>query len=1284
MLKKSLRLAWRGLNHLTQLALISSVLLLFAGAGTLLALRYWVLPGIERYHDDITAMASEAIGRSVRIGKIEADWHGFRPHLRLTNVRILDKQGQTVLTLSRVENDVAWSSLFTGELRLYSLDLEQPDLQVRRTAQGQLFIAGMPLAGAPTNGNSFANWLLDPSRITVRDARITWLDEQRASPPLVLNDVNLLIDNGWRRHRFALRAVPPAQLASQIDLRGEFYGRTFKELSGWDGKLYTQLDYADVGAWRTWLTLPVPLRRGRGALRGWLGITNGQISQMTADLALADVRTRLAEDLPPLDVNMLRGRVSWRDLPQGIEVSTSKLSLRLRNGFTLPPTDFYLRLVDAQGRRPASGEVRANKLDFRSLVTLSDFLPIDRNFKHKLAEFSPRGRIDGLNAKWEDGPDHKLAHYAIKGQFTELSLHRVGDIPGFSGLTGQVDGDDGGGTLSLNAHKLTIDAPDVMKEPLLFDRLTAQGSWHSDQQGVGIRFSNISVANADMAGNLYGSYHTAPDGPGTVDMTARLTRASVHQVDRYIPLGAIDKEAHAWLTAALVDGQADDFSMRLRGDLKYFPFPEGKKGLFQIRAHTGNGVLQYDKDWPRIENIDANLLIEGNRLEVNSPSATTAGEHLQKVSVVIPDLASPNLLLQVRGEASGETALGLDFIQHSPVRGYISGFTDGMTASGNGLLKLQLDIPLLGSNPLKVAGRYRFQGNDIDLGGEAPLLRNTRGDLLFTESSVHTENITAQVLGGPAKVDVHSNADGAVSATASGKADFDALRKIAPFPLLQYLHGGSKWKAQVDMSGKHAEIRVSSDLVGLASTLPAPFAKQADEAIALNFEQKGIDAQQDAWSLQYGKLLSANFLREMQDGVWKIRRGTVDFGNTGQQVERDGIWLVGTIPHLSLAGWGALSGVAGGYGEAAAIRGARLRVQEVSGYGQTIHNLRVAARTRDGALRARLSADTVSGEAVWQPKDGGKLSIHLKNLALTEIRGDKAGPDTAPSATPSAAPAAGGESPQLDLVVDKLEYKGKQLGKLELQIQQRGGDWLLQRMVLTNPDGVFTADGRWHAADGQSRTQANFVLQVDNAGNILARSGYPDSVKGGSGKLNGTFSWNGSPAEFNYATLNGKLHFEAGQGRFLKIDPGIGKLLGILSLQALPRHISLDFTDVFSEGFEFDSITGDAQISNGMMLSNNFKMIGSSAKVTMLGQVDLNQETQNLRVRILPTVGDSVSLLGAFAAGPVVGIGTFIANKLLREPLDKLVSFEYNITGTWADPSVTKVGAGKPAATEPK
>jgi uncharacterized protein YhdP len=359
MLKISLHFACRGLKSLLRFVRRAGVLLLFCAAGTLLLLRYWLLPDVEQYHDQITYAVSSAIGQSATIGRIEADWHGLRPHLLLINVRILDQQRQTALMLEKVESEVAWTSLFAGEIRLYSLVLDQPDLLIKRDAQGQLLIAGMPLSGKSDSGGS-SDWLLNQSRIEVRDARITWQDEQRAVPPLVFNEVNLLIDNGWRSHRFALRALPPQALSAQLDVRGEFHGASFENVAAWNGQLFIQLDYADVAAWRTWLPLPIKLSSGKGALRGWLDVEGGQISRITADLALSGVRTRLADDLPVLDLRTLHGRLGWREVEHGIELSTQGLSLRLRNGFALAPTNFYLRFVAAQEQQPSSGEVRAN------------------------------------------------------------------------------------------------------------------------------------------------------------------------------------------------------------------------------------------------------------------------------------------------------------------------------------------------------------------------------------------------------------------------------------------------------------------------------------------------------------------------------------------------------------------------------------------------------------------------------------------------------------------------------------------------------------------------------------------------------------------------------------------------------------------------------------------------------------------------------------------------------------------------------------------------------------
>jgi uncharacterized protein YhdP len=169
-------------------------------------------------------------------------------------------------------------------------------------------------------------------------------------------------------------------------------------------------------------------------------------------------------------------------------------------------------------------------------------------------------------------------------------------------------------------------------------------------------------------------------------------------------------------------------------------------------------------------------------------------------------------------------------------------------------------------------------------------------------------------------------------------------------------------------------------------------------------------------------------------------------------------------------------------------------------------------------------------------------------------------------------------------------------------------------------------------------------------------------------------AWVGAPEAFNLNTLEGNLKLDTGKGQFLKVDPGVGKLLSVLSLQALPKHIALDFTDVFSSGFQFDNINGNAHIHDGKMTTQDFHIDGSAAKVLMKGSVDLNRETQYLRVEILPNIGSGVSLISAFAINPLVGISAFVVDKILGNPLDKLVSFEYNISGTWANPSVVKLG----------
>ena len=168
-------------------------------------------------------------------------------------------------------------------------------------------------------------------------------------------------------------------------------------------------------------------------------------------------------------------------------------------------------------------------------------------------------------------------------------------------------------------------------------------------------------------------------------------------------------------------------------------------------------------------------------------------------------------------------------------------------------------------------------------------------------------------------------------------------------------------------------------------------------------------------------------------------------------------------------------------------------------------------------------------------------------------------------------------------------------------------------------------------------------------------------------------SWTGGPGDFEYATLSGQFRVEVGSGRFTKIDPGIGKLLGVLSLQSLARRMTLDFTDVFTEGFAFDFVRGDVAIQQGIASTNNLQMKGVNAAVLMEGKADLARETQDIKVVVVPEINAGTASLVATVINPAIGLGSFLAQMFLRQPLIRAATQEFQVDGTWSDPRVTRI-----------
>lgn len=1272
MLKLALRFTGIGAWRLFRLLFLFVVLL---GAGGLLTLRYWVLPDIERYHSDIEFAASSALGRQVTIAHIEADWHGFRPRLLMSGVRVLDAQGAPALQFPLLRNTVAWSTLIFGKLRFHSLELESPQLLVRRDAQGNRLVAGIS-SGGQGKLNSDAqglDWLLHQSLIVVRNGRIVWQDELRNAPPIAFEKVDFIIQNVRGRHRLALRATPPSTLATPVDLRADLRGDSFSDAASWEGEVYARMDHIDVGAWRSWFDLPSAIKQGSGGVRLWLGISAGVPVKLDADVDLHGVDARLSENLPVLRLQRMQGRLGWQQSNTGFRISSEQLSLRMRDGFTLQPTDLLLDLNAGSGYRSASGEIKVNALELSDINRLLAYVPVAQHIKRRLTDFAPQGVVRDLHLNWQ-GDLEKLQRFQVQASFDKVGLQQVGEFPSITGLSGTVKGNDSNGILQIDSRKLRIQAPGFLSGQITFDRLDGELDWQrNSQHGWDLKLNKVLISNADAEGTLYGNYQIN-DGAGIADLTLNLTRVEVKHVARYIPIHAFNDQTYRWLQTGLQGGIADAFQMRVRGDLKDFPFPDSKQGLFRLTAKAKDVAIEFDPGWPRIEKASADLLIQGRLLEVKADHAETAGVALQNVRVALPDTLSDTLVMEVDGEAAGPTEHSLAYIRNSPVRGYLNGYTDDFHAQGRGLLKLRLDIPLNGEDRTRVKGSYRVEDNDIDLGGGLPLLRKAKGKLTFTEHSIATEGMTAQILGGPARVSLR-NEGSVLYVRADGTLDADSLYDTYGYPLLWRLHGKTAWQAEISVKEKLADVRVSSDLQGLSSSLPQPFDKTAAQRMPLRFELKDIDARNDLLRFRYADILKVELASTGNEaGHRDIRYGNILLGSIPDVPNKDGIRIVGHLPFFALQGWSGWSSLPNRAGRLPDIAGIDVSIDTVHGYGSALHDLRIRGSGRNGLISTRLNAREVSGDLIWQPQDEGKLYIRLKHLALGETA------DVAASAAPPDAPPAVTEvfsMPEIDLIVDRLTWKGRQLGKLEVSLDDEAGDAVLKMMRLTNPDGVLNVGGRWRP--GQNETELGARIEITDAGRILARSGYPKSLNGGGGLLVGELRWRGAPDALDIPSLNGNLQLTTGKGRFLQVDPGAAKLLGVLSLQSIPKRISLDFTDVFTPGFEFSSIKGAAVIENGLLKTDDFVMTGSAAKVTLQGEVDLAHETQELKVRVLPAIGDNVSLL-SFAAGPAVGVGVLLTNKLLRDPLDKLVSFDYNVSGSWADPKVERIGAPRTPA----
>ena len=1301
MVKKSLLWIYRA--ALWCVAIVATITLL-----TALLVQFVLMPNINEYKNTIANFINQTSTQKIVIGNIKANWQGVNPHFSLSNIDILDAQNRPALQLKNTELSLSLLSIPLLEPHLDQILIKSPELTIRRTSNGDIFVAGISLSGP--SKPELPNWLLRQTILQVVDAKVIWLDEMRNAPPLSLDHLNLeVFSPPWRsllkNHRISMSALPSLGSRYPIKFNGNVFGNDVSQPEQWHGSMYMSLQQADLSAFKPWIDYPINLQSGVGTTAMTFHFAKCKLDSVFADVALDQVQIQLNNNADPLLLNKLSGKLSWENIKTNKFLSLSSYGIGADKGSLGQMLSFKdlsfstnkglsLNNAAATYTANAQGQIKLAldlaHIDLTLLNAYLDYLPVSAQLLQQIKQLEASGQLNALSFNWE-GSETGTKNYRLNAKFEDLSIQPLkldsgNSMPGFNKLSGNIKANQSSGVLKLRTQNAQINLKPIFREIIPADNLNGDITWGIENKITKIHVDKLSLTNPHLNGTITADYLMDGHKGGLLDLKAQFGQANLKYANLYYP-EILGVDTLHWLDTSILAGQAQDINVIIKGRLSDFPFVDQKNnldsklGIFKVTAKISDAIIEYGTDWPKVEALGLNMLFEGNRMELNATNGHIFGNQIVKSKITIPQLDSKNPMLIIVSELKGPTPDLVKFVNNSPVAKVSLGFTENLITTGNGKLNLSLKIPMENIDASQYLGLYQMINASMT-SPDMPMISQLNGVLTFTETSLNAKNIKASIFGAPLALNLTSGSDKIIHVSGKGSLNDELFRQIiGPKAIIgksgNYLSGNADWTGEMTIQKPNALMNFRTDLVGVTSRLPAPFTKAQNDPLVLRLLRKQ-DASGEVVSLVLGSRLNAEAGRTLVNGKMQLDRAAVNF-NYGKLLPAipssdlslpNGLQLTGDLDYLDADAWRNVFSTFDGSASpefTLPVKKIALKVNVLDIMGRRINQLKLVNIAGKEGFQASIQSHEISGDVQWLNQRNGKIIAHLSNLTI-----------------PEAAPTLGGSSavskdfkrlvqdyPSLDITADNFEFNNKNFGSLELIANPQNENWEIQKLKFSSTEGTISADGQWNNWIKNPNTNLNLQWDIKDLGNTLKRMGYGDTIKGGQGSVKGHLNWAGSPHEFDTTHLNGLLQFEFQKGQILKVQPGVGRLLGLLSLQSLPRRLTLDFRDLFSNGFAFDKISASVKIDQGILRSDNFKMDGPAADVTIKGETNLQKETQHLKVKVMPRISDTLSL-AALAGGPLVGAVAFLAQKILKDPLNKIVSTEYEIVGTWDNPQEIK------------
>ncbi|TAK63594.1 DUF3971 domain-containing protein [Methylobacter sp.] len=1185
-------------------------------------------------------------------------------------------------------------------------------LAIKRQQDGSIVIVGLKSSdGQP-------QWLLQGGKYEVLQSEISWQDETNHSRPLLFNGVDLAIRNDGERHRLNMLIKLPKKVGDTLRVSADFEGNVFEPATT-QGSIYIEgkaVLLSELAAGFSsvqpavclncrWLSEAEAGRRininsGAGDFKIWGDWKQSQLVSM--DVAAHIKKLALVrQDKQEFFVNDLNTRLRLRandvanDAGKQWQFDVSNFSLETLAG----PERLVKKWPDAvfsvAGQRMNDNSLSeaalfVEQLDLQEVSELAQFfVPLPDEQDKILAKAQLKGALENLSLF----ADIDAKAIAINGRFTNISVAPLLSVPGIENLTGHIKGSEKQGAITFATKDAVLVAPDLFRESLpvrslqgTLDWLQANDHWSVSSQAIeldSLSFQSKSQFRIDIP---------ETDKPIFMDLQSVFAGEDASEVKHYLPVGIMDEEVVAWLDRAFVSGRMTNGGLLIYGNLNDFPFNTAP-GIFEAVFNGEQFDLSFDPEWPHITGMNAEVMFSQEGLKVNilqgqsgiardgvyaaSPpgagaaiardsahaasqsGAGAANVIIKQAEVTIPNLNESKHVL-IQGDAEGEIDQVLAYMQQTPLSSPVDSLLESITPQGNTQVTLDLKIPLVDGAPTKVDGTAQLKDARLNVKSLDLPVSKINGKLKFNELGVYSDTIHAMALGHRIEINIESS-DSQTTVNVEGNVGVEDLQKQFDMPWWKIAQGSADYRLKLELPyGDVApELVVDSTLSGVSLDLPESLAKTREQSLPLLLKFSLGDKVLLPVLLNYDNKLKAAI--QLDTEKRSLYSGHVVVGNgEAAQIQDAGLKLEINRDRLALQDW---LGLATAQGAGDGVKELKIhsahalwKKTDIGGFDLSLKH---DGNYWTGTLASPLAKGSVQIPADFKSTD--RISLDMELLDISALK------QAAPKDTSAPQILSPEFMPLLTLTSQKTLWQSVDLGRLSLKTERIPGGMNLDQVELIGENQKLALSGDWRVSGEKTITHTQGHIEVPRFGQLLTQLGITKDMTETDAAIDFIVNWNAAPYQFSLEDLNGQVDVKLKNGRILSIEPGFGRILGMLALAQWIKRAQLDFSDVYQEGLTFNGIKGHFNLADGIASTHDLVVDAVPAKIAISGDTDLVNQSVDHIVDVTPKSADAVPIAGTIMGKVAALVGRSLTGK---DQEGFFFGSQYLVKGAWGNAEI--------------